>query len=102
MPRPGRPLTRVRDLDPDRAAVGIVSTDRELQAQHSRIPGVHHGVGDQLGHHQYQRLRHCRVRIEPASGQPRPGPPASPSDLGRIRLDGDLYLKHLHRSHHPY
>ncbi|AEW94731.1 hypothetical protein SCATT_23600 [Streptantibioticus cattleyicolor NRRL 8057 = DSM 46488] len=99
---PGRrgAVAGVGHLDPYRAGVVAVGV-RQADPQHGRGTGVHHGVGDEFGDQQEQRLGHRFIGRYPRAQQPGAGPPAGPAHLGGVREDIGLHLKHLHRSHHP-
>lgn len=99
MARRGRTRAGVGDLDPYGPGLGGPGT--EEHPQHGRTAGVHHGVGDELGDQQDQRLRQWLVVVQSGADEPRPRPSTGPADLRRIGSDLQLHLKNLHRSHHP-
>ena len=85
----------------DRGRRRRLGTPGREQPQHGRTAGVHHGVGDQFGDEQDQRLGERLVGLYPGPGEPRAGPPPGPPHLRGVGPDLQLHLKHLHRSHHP-
>lgn len=80
---------------------GLTEDARQGQPQHGRTAGVHHGVGDEFGDEQDQRLGERLISPYPGPGQPRTGPSPSSPHLRGVGPDLQLHLKHLHRSHHP-
>lgn len=95
------PVAGVGHLHADRADAGLRRDTRQQHAQNGRTAGVHHGVGDELGDDQDERLRQWLIGLHPGPCEARARPPAGSPHLRGIRPDLQLNLKHLHRSHHP-